>query len=308
MAGPGAGSARRPEPTAAQVAAGGPRGGQCPSHGLPPRPGSRQPGALPGSMGGRGSPRKAAPGRLLRLFPSAALLRPSLRPLFSYSEGSRGAAEGKGRSGREPVGRVPPVRRRFPPGSSTADRGRAGAAPVGLEGARSAADRGRAGGGRSDDSKRRPARAFDLPPRTPPAPKRRNDAIPRTRTDADAPERHAPATSSTPLARPEAPAPAQYPTCPPPGAANTPGSPRPPSSPTPPPSPHRRRARNRTPRSASTSHNPRARLPEVRARGLSDDLAGYVTCSRVKRRSRRRPSLDETPRRRPPGPGRREGS
>ena len=96
-------------------------------------------------MGGRGSPRKAAPGRLLRLFPSAALLRPSLRSLFSYSEGSRGVAEGKGRSGRGPVGRVPPVRRRFPPGPS-------------------AMDRGRAGGGRSDDSKRRPARAFDLPP------------------------------------------------------------------------------------------------------------------------------------------------
>ena len=36
-----------------------------------------------------------------------------------------------------------------------------------------------------------------------------------------------------------------------------------------------------TPRSASTSPNPRARLLEVRARGSSDDLAGQVTCSRV---------------------------
>ena len=271
----------------------------------PPRPGSRQPGAPPGSMGGRGSPRKAAPGRLLRLFPSAALLRPSLRPLFSYSEGSRGAAEGKGRSGRGPVGRVPPVRRRFPPGPSAMDRGRARRRPREV-GGRSLRRGSRAGGPAADGpttSKRRPARAFDLPPRTPPVPKRRNDAIPRTRTDADAPERHAPATSSTPPARPEAPAPAQYPTCPPPGAANTPGSPRPPSSPTPPPSPHRRRARNRTSRSASTSHNPRARTSSRRARGLSDDLAGYVTCSRAKRRSRRRPGLDETPRRRPRGRG-----
>ncbi len=75
----------------------------------------------------------AAPGRLLRLFSSAALLRPSLRSLFSYSEGSRGVAEGKGRSGRGSAGRVPrcggarassPVRRWFSPTSSTAYRGR----------------------------------------------------------------------------------------------------------------------------------------------------------------------------------------
>ena len=187
-----------------------------------------------------------------------------------------------------------------------ADASPSGESPRCGGGSRRAPPRWTAGGPAADGpttSKRRPARAFDLPPRTPPVPKRRNDAIPRTRTDADAPERHAPATSSTPPARPEAPAPAQYPTCPPPGATNTPGSPRPPSSPTPPPSPHRRRARNRTPRSASTSHNPRARTSSRRARGLSDDLAGYVTCSRVKRRSRRRPSLDETPRRRPRGRG-----
>ena len=149
MAGPGAGSARRPEPTAAQVAAGGPRGGQYPSHGPPPRPGSRQPGAPPGSMGGRGGPRKAAPGRLLRLFPSAALLRPSLRSLFSYSEGSRGAAEGKGRSGRGSVGRVPPVRRRFPPGPSAMDRGRARRRPREV-GGRSLRRGSRAGGPAAD--------------------------------------------------------------------------------------------------------------------------------------------------------------
>ena len=126
MAGPGAGSARpmarRHGPDPAATA-------RIP----PPRPGSRQPGAPPGSTEGRGSPRKAAPGRLLRLFPSAALLRPSLRPLFSYSEGCRGVAEGKGRSGRGSAGRVPrcggarassPVRRWFSPTSSTAYRGR----------------------------------------------------------------------------------------------------------------------------------------------------------------------------------------
>ena len=41
-----------------------------------------------------------APFRLLRLFPSAAPLRPLLRSLFSYSEGRRGAADGKRRSRR----------------------------------------------------------------------------------------------------------------------------------------------------------------------------------------------------------------
>ena len=46
------------------------------------------------------------------------------------------------------------------------------------------------------------------------------------------------------------------------------------------------RAAPGTPRSASTSLNPRARLLEVRARGLSDELAGRGTCSRVTRRSR----------------------
>ena len=41
-----------------------------------------------------------ASSHLLRLFPSAALLHPPLRLFFSYSGGSRGVAEGKGRSRR----------------------------------------------------------------------------------------------------------------------------------------------------------------------------------------------------------------
>ena len=49
----------------------------------------------------RGAPASAAPlPHLLRLFPSAALLHPPLRLFFSYSEGSRGVAGGKGRSRR----------------------------------------------------------------------------------------------------------------------------------------------------------------------------------------------------------------
>ena len=145
---------------------------------------------------------------------------------------------------------------------------------------------GRTRDGRTCGSKRWPAHIFHPPPRISPVTKWRNDAIPHERRSRRAPERYAPATSSTPPARPEAPAPVQYPTCPPPGAANTPGSARPPSSTTPPPSPHRRRARDRTPRSASTSHNPRARTSSRRARGLSDVLTGYPTCSRVTRRAR----------------------
>ena len=45
---------------------------------------------------GRGGPRRVVcgtPSRLLRLFPSAALLHPLLRLFFSYSGGSRGVAE-----------------------------------------------------------------------------------------------------------------------------------------------------------------------------------------------------------------------
>ena len=50
----------------------------------------------PGSPGVRGGPRRVVcgtPSRLLRLFPSAALLHPLLRLFFSYSGGSRGVAE-----------------------------------------------------------------------------------------------------------------------------------------------------------------------------------------------------------------------
>ena len=56
-----------------------------------------------GSPGVRGGSRwvvHGAPSRLLRPFLSAALLHPLLRPFFSYSGGSRGVAEGKGRSRR----------------------------------------------------------------------------------------------------------------------------------------------------------------------------------------------------------------
>ena len=51
----------------------------------------------------RGGPRRVvrcASSHLLRLFPSAALPHPPLRLFFSYSGGSRGVAEGKGRSRR----------------------------------------------------------------------------------------------------------------------------------------------------------------------------------------------------------------
>ena len=51
----------------------------------------------------RGGPRRivrCASSHLLRLFPSAALPFPPLRLFFSYSGGSRGVAEGKGRSRR----------------------------------------------------------------------------------------------------------------------------------------------------------------------------------------------------------------
>ena len=44
-------------------------------------------------------PREAAPNRLLRHFPSATLFHPPLHSFFSYSEGRRGAAKEKGRSG-----------------------------------------------------------------------------------------------------------------------------------------------------------------------------------------------------------------
>ena len=54
----------------------------------------------PGRTGSAGDRRVVCgtPSRLLRLFPSAALLHPLLRLFFSYSGRSRGVAEGKGRS------------------------------------------------------------------------------------------------------------------------------------------------------------------------------------------------------------------
>ena len=282
MAGPGAGSARRPEPTAVQVATGGPRGGQCPSHGPPPRPGSRRHGPDPASRGRRPGPWEAAGvhGRPLRVvcYASFPLLRSSALRYAPFSHTVKGQEAQQREKGVADAG--PPAAGR--PLSGCASRrapprwtaGGAGTAPVGSEDARSAADRGRAGGGQSGETKKVASAYLSPPAPHPSPPKWRNDAIPHERRNRRAPERYAPATSSTPPARPEAPAPVQYPTCPPPGATNTPGSPRPPSSPTPPPSPHRRRARNRTPRSASTSHNPRARTSSRRARGLSDDLAG----------------------------------
>ena len=56
--------------------------------------------AMSFSPGSPPDPRGTTSGRPLRLFPSAALPHPPLRLFFSYSGGSRGAAEGKGRSGR----------------------------------------------------------------------------------------------------------------------------------------------------------------------------------------------------------------
>ena len=207
----------------------------------------------------------AAPGRLPRLFPSPTLLRPSLRSLFSYSEGSRGVAKGKGRSGPRVRRASSPVRRcpgEFP-----------GAAVV-LADLLHGGPRAGPVAGSLARRKRWPARIFHPRSRTTSAPKWRNDAIPHERGSRRAPESYARATFPTPSTRPAAPAPVQYSTCPPPDVADAPGSARPPSSPTPPPSSRRWRARDRTPRSARSSLNPRARTPSRRARGLCDDLAG----------------------------------
>ena len=57
--------------------------------------------------------------------------------------------------------------------------------------------------GRSGDSKRWPAHIFHPPPRTPPVTKWRNDAVPRMRSAADAPESYAPATFSRPVDAPD---------------------------------------------------------------------------------------------------------
>ena len=67
---------------------------------------------------------RSAPDRLLRLFPSTTPLHSSLRPFFSYSEGPRGVAEGKGRSRRGPAGRAPRRRGGAPLGVAAISAGR----------------------------------------------------------------------------------------------------------------------------------------------------------------------------------------
>ena len=57
--------------------------------------------------------------------------------------------------------------------------------------------------GRSGGSKRWPAHIFHPPPRAPPVPKWFNDAVPRMRSAADAPESYAPATFSRPVDAPD---------------------------------------------------------------------------------------------------------
>ena len=228
-------------------------------------------------MGGRGSPRKAAPGRLLRLFPSAALLRPSLRSLFSYSEGSRGAAEGKGRSGREPVGRVPPVRQRFPPGPSAMDRGRARRRPREV-GGRSLRRGSRAGGPAADGpTTQRGGRRVLLTSRPAPLPPR-SGAMTQFPMSAGT-AAHPKDTRQPPLPRPRR-------TRRRPRRCSTRRARRqaPPTHPGAPDRPHPRRHR----------HRHTAGAPGIEHRGPRDRhitrehvcqryvLAGYVTISRVK--------------------------
>ena len=67
---------------------------------------------------------RSAPDRLLRLFPSTTPLHSSLRPFFSYSEGPRGVAEGKGRSRRGPAGQAPRRRGGAPLGVAAISAGR----------------------------------------------------------------------------------------------------------------------------------------------------------------------------------------
>ena len=90
-------------------------------------------------------------GRLLRPFPSATLFHPLLRPLFSYSEGSRGVADGKGRS-RRGRGRARGYRRAWDRRPTRLFR------PIGP--VRLAVDAGGPVGGRPGGSRRRPARIF----------------------------------------------------------------------------------------------------------------------------------------------------
>ena len=80
-------------------------------------------GGRPGRAPRSAVPR-SAPDRLLRLFPSTTPLHSSLRPFFSYSEGPRGVAEGKGRSRRGPAGRAPRRRGGAPLGVAAISAGR----------------------------------------------------------------------------------------------------------------------------------------------------------------------------------------
>ena len=96
--------------------------------------------------------------------------------------------------------------------------------------------------------------SFTPRPRTPPIPKRRNDAAPQEHESRHAPTAPGPTRTST---------------------GSRPGIV---TGPAPVPDPYRPAPAE----SASTSLNPRERLLEVRSRGLSDDLAGYPAISRVK--------------------------
>ena len=121
-------------------------------------------GGCSGSPGVRGGPRRGVcgtPSRLLRLFPSAALLHPLLRLFFSYSGGSRGVAEGKGRS-RRGRGRARGYRRAR---GHRPTRPFRPFRPIGS--ARLTADAGGPASGVVRDSERRPTRIFPPPPRGP---------------------------------------------------------------------------------------------------------------------------------------------
>ena len=82
-------------------------------------------------------------------------------------------------------------------------RRRTVAAPTPARPIHPAAGAGGAQAERSGSSKRWPAHIFHPPPRTPPVTKWRNDAVPRMRSAADAPESYAPATFSRPVDAPD---------------------------------------------------------------------------------------------------------
>ena len=162
MAGPGAGSARRPEPTAVQVATGSRRHG--------PDPASR--GRCPG-------PREAAGvhGRPLRVvcYASFPLLRSSALRYAPFSrtvKGQEAQQREKGVADASPSGESPRCgggSRRAPPRWTA---GGPGAAPVRSEDARSAADRGRAGRRRTVRRHQKGGRRVLLTSRPAPLPSR----------------------------------------------------------------------------------------------------------------------------------------